>query len=62
VDAAAERPTTDAAIYKDVRRVVANRFPAPVDTPSGDLQPRFQELFDIFRTFNTKSTYNPFRT
>jgi plasmid stabilization system protein ParE len=30
VDAAAERPTTYAAIYKDVRRVVANRFPFSV--------------------------------
>jgi plasmid stabilization system protein ParE len=30
VDAAAERPTTYEAIYKDVRRVVANRFPFSV--------------------------------
>jgi plasmid stabilization system protein ParE len=30
VDAAGERPTTYAAIYKDVRRVVANRFPFSV--------------------------------
>ncbi|MDP9011892.1 MAG: type II toxin-antitoxin system RelE/ParE family toxin [Pseudomonadota bacterium] len=30
VDAAAERPTTYPAIDKDVRRVVANRFPVTV--------------------------------
>jgi plasmid stabilization system protein ParE len=30
VDAAAERPTTYPAIYEDVRRVVANRFPFSV--------------------------------
>jgi plasmid stabilization system protein ParE len=30
VYAAAERPTTYPAIYKDVRRVVANRFPFSV--------------------------------
>jgi hypothetical protein len=30
VDAVAERPTTYPAIYEDVRRVVANRFPQRV--------------------------------